>query len=105
MARGPKVLVIDDEPAIRRLLRRGLAAAGYQVHDIGPGRDALGRAAEHQFDVLILDIDPPAGGGPEVIRIVRELSSIPILALSRCSDEDMIVEALDSGADHYVQKP
>jgi two-component system KDP operon response regulator KdpE len=82
MARGPAVLIIDDDPAIRRLLRRDLSAAGYRVEDMGPGIDTLAHVAEPRFDVAILDIDLPAFGGPEIISAVREFSSIPILAIS-----------------------
>jgi len=87
------------------LLRRGLTAAGYRVQDIAPGRGPPGCIAERQFDLLILDIDPPAGGGPEAIRFVRKLSPIPILALSVRGDEDSAVDALESGADDYIRKP
>ena len=105
MGRGPSVLIIDDDPAIRRMLRRAMTAAGYQVQDIAPGGGALECIADRQIDLLILDIDPPAGGGPEAVRIVRELSAIPILALSVRGDEESTVDALDSGADDYIRKP
>ena len=105
MGRGPSVLIIDDDPAIRRMLRRAMTAAGYQVQDIAPGGGALEWIAERQIDLLILDIDPPAGGGPEALRIVRKLSAVPILALSFRGDEDSTVDALDTGADDYIRKP
>ena len=105
MARGPAVLVIDDDPAIRRLLRRELNSAGYRVEEMEPGKDALASIAGHKFDVAILDIDSPACGGAEIISATRELSSIPILALSSKDDEYTAVSALDSGADDIIRKP
>jgi two-component system, OmpR family, KDP operon response regulator KdpE len=102
---APRVLVIDQDAGVRRLLRRELTAAGYFVHDAEPAREALGRVATHQFDLLILDIDSPASGGPEAIRIVREFSLVPILALSARGEEDSPVGALDVGADDWMQKP
>jgi two-component system KDP operon response regulator KdpE len=105
MARGLSVLIIDEDPAVRRLLRRGLRAAGYRVQDIEPASGALGCIAKYQFDLLILDIDVPAGGGTEAIRMARACSSAPILALSCRGGEDATVDALDSGADDYIHKP
>jgi two-component system, OmpR family, KDP operon response regulator KdpE len=104
-ARGPSVLVIDDDPAIRRMLRQVLTAAGYRVQDVAPGQGAVGRIAEREFDLLILDIDQPAGNGPELIQIMRNLSPAPILALSVRDDESAAVSALENGADDYVRKP
>jgi two-component system KDP operon response regulator KdpE len=105
MARGPRVLVIDDDPAIRRLLRQVLTTAGYRVADVAPGQDAVARVAEHKFDLLILDMDEPAGIGPNPIGAVRDLSSAPILALSVRNDEAAAASALENGADDYVRKP
>jgi two-component system, OmpR family, KDP operon response regulator KdpE len=104
-ARGPRVLVIDDDPAIRRMLRQVLTAAGYRVQDTAPGDRAVGRVAERRFDLLILDIDAPAGIGADPIRIMRGLSSAPIVALSVRGDETAAVSALEKGADDYVRKP
>ena len=105
MARGPRILIIDDDPAVRTLLRRGLKAAGYQVQECEPGKATDTCLTERQHDLLILDIDSPAGGGPQAIRIVREQSRVPILALSVRGDENALVVALDNGADDYVRKP
>lgn len=102
---GPSVLVIEEDPALRRLLRRELTAAGYRVQDIEPGQRALGLFAEGQFELLILDIDAPFAQGPHAIQVARELSQAPILALSVEGKEDAMVDALDSGADDYVLKP
>jgi two-component system, OmpR family, KDP operon response regulator KdpE len=105
MARGPSILIVDNDPGIRCLVRRGLKKAGYRVQDIEPGPHVLGLIAEHKFDLAILDIDHPAGCGSEAIRLVRELSPMPIVVSSVCGDEDATVEALDSGADDYIRKP
>ena len=105
MARGPSLLVIDDDRAIRRLLNRELRTAGYQVCEMKPSAEALARAARDRFDVLILDIDAPTGGGAEAIRMIREDSPVPILALSLRADEDAAVDALESGADDFIRKP
>ena len=102
---GPRVLVMDEDPGMRLLLRRELTAAGYRAQDVEPREGALGLFAEHGFDLLILDIDSPAVGGRDSIRIVREFSAVPILALSVHGEEDAIAEALSLGADDYVQKP
>ncbi len=105
MARGPRVLVIDDDPAIRRLLRQVLKTTGYRVEDTVPGQDAVERVAERQFDLLILDIDEPTGIGPDPIGVLRGLSPAPIVALSLRDDEAAAARALEKGADDYVRKP
>jgi two-component system KDP operon response regulator KdpE len=101
----PSILIIDDELSIRRFLRRELTTGGYRVQDVEPGRGALEFVASGQFDLVVLDIDFCAGGGPEAIRAVRELSPVPILVLSEGGEEDAMVKALDAGADDYVRKP
>jgi two-component system, OmpR family, KDP operon response regulator KdpE len=105
MARGPRVLIVDDDPAIRTLLRRAMKAEGYLAEEVEPGPDLLQSIAERSFDLLILDIDAPAAGGLETIRKVRTLSAVPILALSLRGNEEAVVAALDSGADDYMHKP
>jgi two-component system KDP operon response regulator KdpE len=105
MARVPRVLIIDEDPAIRRLLRRLLGSAGYRSQDMEPGQAALGRLAEGPFDLAIFDIDAAGWSGAEAVRFVRGSSPIPILALSAHTGEDVTVEALESGADDLVRKP
>jgi len=105
MTRAPHVFVVDDDPGIRRLLHRELEAASYSVQDSAAGPAALQAVAERPFDLLILDIDSPASGWEDVIRLVRGVSPLPILALSASDDEDAAARALDYGADDYVQKP
>jgi two-component system KDP operon response regulator KdpE len=99
------ILVVDADPAIRRLLRRELTAAGYRVQDVEPGQGALECVAAHQYDLVVLDIDSPAGGGSEAVRAVRDLSPMPILALSVRGEEDAMVKVLEIGADDFVRKP
>lgn len=105
MIRGPQIFIVEDDRAIRALLRRELTAAGYCVRESEPGQAALRSIAECQIDLLILDIDSEAGGGLEAIRLVRELSRVPILALSTRGDENATADALNSSADDYVRKP
>ena len=105
MSKGPSILVVDEDPAIRLLLRRGLIAAGYRVRDAAPAQVGPGFLAKAEFDLVILDIDAAACGGTETIRNLRQHSAVPIVALSARQDERASVAALDSGADDYVRKP
>jgi two-component system KDP operon response regulator KdpE len=101
----PRVLIVDEDLSIRRLLRRVLSAAGYRTEDMAPGQTALRCIVERPFDLAILDLDAGAWAAGEAIQFVRELSPIPILALSARADADITIEALDSGADDCVRKP
>jgi two-component system, OmpR family, KDP operon response regulator KdpE len=105
MAKGASVLVVDDEPPIRRLLRTSLGAQGYDVSEAGSGRDALAVIEREEPDLVILDLGLPDLNGIEVIRAVRAHSTVPIIVLSVRDDERGKVEALDLGADDYVTKP
>jgi two-component system, OmpR family, KDP operon response regulator KdpE len=105
MAKGATVLVVDDEPPIRRLLRTSLGAQGYDVSEAGSGRDALAVIERDKPDLVILDLGLPDLNGIEVIRAVRAHSTVPIIVLSVRDDERGKVEALDLGADDYVTKP
>ncbi len=100
-----RILIIDDDPALRRYLRRSFGAAGYVMRDMAPGRSALGCIAERKFDLVILGLDGAAGDDLKLIRGMRELSAVPIVALSCRNDEGSIVKALESGADDYVINP
>jgi two-component system KDP operon response regulator KdpE len=101
-----RVLLVDDEPAIRRFLRLSFDAEGYQVEEAGDGKTALDMLGTKAPDLLILDLGLPDLDGFEVIRRLRELgSSIPIVVLSSRTDEKGKVQALDLGADDYVTKP
>jgi two-component system, OmpR family, KDP operon response regulator KdpE len=101
-----RVLVVDDEPAIRRFLRTSLGARGYHVVEAEDGEPALDALRRGPMDVLILDLGLPGVDGFEVIRQLRELgSTIPIIVLSSRTDERGKVAALDLGADDYLTKP
>lgn len=100
-----RVLVVDDEPQIRRALGTNLRARGYVVDLAADGEEALRQAADHHPDVVVLDLGLPGIDGIEVIRGLRGWTSIPIVVLSVRADESDKVEALDAGADDYVTKP
>lgn len=101
----PNVVVIEDEPQIRRFLRATLAGQGYRLFEATNGADGLVEVASRQPDVVILDLGLPDVDGLEVIRRVREWSSVPIIVLSAREQERDKVMALDAGADDYVSKP
>lgn len=102
---GPRVLVIDDERPIRRILRSVLSAHGYSVHEARDGAEALQQVRSVRPDVVILDLGLPDVDGVEVTRSLREWVQTPIIALSvREADSDKIA-ALDAGADDYLTKP
>jgi two-component system KDP operon response regulator KdpE len=100
-----KVLVVDDEPPIRKLLRMGLATANYQILDAPNGKTALAQLAENP-DLVILDLGLPDMDGHELLRTIRSRNeNVPIVVLSSRGDEAGKVRALDLGADDYVTKP
>jgi two-component system, OmpR family, KDP operon response regulator KdpE len=100
-----RILVVDDEPQIRRVMRTTLVARGYTVSDARSGEQALEKVREERFDLVLLDINMPGIGGMETCRIIRSQSDIPIVILSIRNAEKDKVEALDAGADDYVTKP
>jgi two-component system, OmpR family, KDP operon response regulator KdpE len=99
------VLLVDDEPQIRRLLRVILETAGYRVIESATGQEGLSQAAQRRPDVVLLDLGLPDVEGTEVLRRIREWSRVPIIILSVRDREPDKVTALDSGADDYVTKP
>lgn len=99
------VLVVDDEPALRRLLRTALESAGFRVAEADTARRALIEAASHKPDLVLLDLGLPDGDGHEVVAGIRAWSPLPIVVLSARIDEHQKVRALDAGADDYVTKP
>lgn len=106
MTNAPCVLIVDDEPAIRRLLRTSLHAHGYRTEEAETGAAAIARVqAGDRPDLMLLDLGLPDMDGLDVVRIVRNGSSLPILVLSSRDDESGKVAALDLGADDYVTKP
>ena len=102
---GPKVLVVDDEPQIRRFLRASLQSHDYTVIEAENGKEGLRVCTVQKPDLLILDLGLPDMDGLEVIKMVREWSQIPIIVLSIRSDDVDKIEALDRGANDYVTKP
>jgi two-component system KDP operon response regulator KdpE len=99
------VLLVDDEPSIHRFLRPALAAEGYDVVPANDGREALSLAAQRAPDVVILDLGLPDIDGKVVLRRLRAWSDVPIVVLSARDREAEKVEALDLGADDFVNKP
>lgn len=99
------ILVIDDDRALLRALRTGLASKGHQVAVAATGEDGLTKIAIDSPEVVVLDLGLPDLDGLEVCRRVRQWSTVPIIVLSAIGLEDRKVAALDSGADDYVTKP
>ena len=101
----PTVVVIEDEPQIRRFVRTALEAEGWQVHEADTAKKGLTEAGTRKPDLLVLDLGLPDGDGLDVIRDVRGWSGVPIIVLSARSDETDKIAALDAGADDYLTKP
>ena len=99
------ILVVDDDPQIRRVMRVALVASGYIVSDAKSGEGALEALRNNKYDLVLLDINMPRIGGLETCRLIRTTSEIPIIMLTVRSSENDKVEALDAGADDYVTKP
>ncbi len=100
-----RVLVVDDEPQLLRVLRINLRARNYEVDTAADGAAALAAAARHPPDLVILDLGLPDVDGTEVIESLRGWSRVPIIVLSGRADPAGKVHALDAGADDYVTKP
>jgi two-component system KDP operon response regulator KdpE len=101
----PVVVLIEDEPPIRRFLRATLTGQGYRLFEASTGADGVVEVGSRQPDVVIIDLGLPDMDGIDVIRRVREWSSVPIIVLSARGQERDKVAALDAGADDYVSKP
>jgi two-component system KDP operon response regulator KdpE len=99
------ILLIEDEPEIRRFLRTTLPAHGFRLHEAATGKDGLTEAKAWNPDLILLDLGLPDLDGSEVIRQVREWTQTPIIVLSARDQEQAKVAALDLGADDYVTKP
>ncbi len=100
-----RILVVDDEPAILRFLKPALVANDYEVLTAGTVAEATKRIAAEVPDIVVLDLGLPDGDGKDVIRRVREWSDVPIVVLSARDREAEKIDALDLGADDYVNKP
>ena len=106
MQQAIRILVVDDEPAIRRALRPPLMELGFQVAEASRGEEALQALRSASCDVVLLDINMPGIGGIETLRRIRAIAPrLPVLMLTVRDDEEDKVEALDLGADDYVTKP
>jgi two-component system KDP operon response regulator KdpE len=101
----PVILIVEDEPEIRRFLRAALGVEGYRVVESATGRRGSIDAGTHKPDLAIVDLALPDVDGIEVIRRIREWSPMPIIVLSARVQEQSKIDALDAGADDYVTKP
>jgi two-component system OmpR family response regulator len=99
------LLIIDDDAVLRDLLHYSLTRSGYQVKLASGGQEALVLLAEHQFDLVLLDIMMPGQDGYEICTILRADSSVPIIMLSSLDNPDAVVRGLAAGADDYITKP
>jgi two-component system, OmpR family, KDP operon response regulator KdpE len=99
------ILIVEDDPPIRRLLRTTLGAHDYRTHEAATGAEALSALRHHRPDLVLLDLGLPDIDGLVLIGRVREISPVPIVVLSSRGEEAAKVAALDAGADDYVTKP
>ena len=102
---GPKVLIVDDEPQIRRFLRASLQSHDYAVIEAENGKEAVRACTVQRPDLVVLDLGLPDMDGMDVISLLREWSTVPIIVLSIRSDDADKIDALDRGANDYVTKP
>jgi two-component system KDP operon response regulator KdpE len=102
---GGRILVVDDDPQIRRVLKVTLSGHGFEVDDARNGEEALERLRARRADLVLLDINMPGLSGLDVCRAIRAHSEVAIIMLTVRDEEADTVEALDAGADDYVTKP
>jgi two-component system KDP operon response regulator KdpE len=100
-----RIMIVDDDPQIRRVLRTALVAQGYEVVDARNGEEALEKFRDERADLVILDINMPGMSGLEACRTIRSTSDVSIIMLTVRDAESDKVEALDAGADDYMTKP
>jgi len=100
-----RILVVDDDPQIRRVMRVTLTGQSYEVDDAKTGEEALEKLRAERFDLVLLDMNMPGMGGLETCRAIRSQSEIAIIMLTVRDSETDKIEALDAGADDYVTKP
>jgi two-component system KDP operon response regulator KdpE len=100
-----RILVIDDDPQIRRAMRTTLTARGYQVSDARTGEEGLEELRSGSHDLVLLDMNMPGMGGIETCRLIRSSSEVAIIMLTVSNTEKDKVDALDAGADDYITKP
>jgi two-component system KDP operon response regulator KdpE len=99
------ILVVEDDPSIRKLVRVNLVKRGYQVSEAGDSHEALALFQAHPVDLVLLDLLLPGLSGVDICIWIRARSDVPIIILSARSEEELKVAALDAGADDYVTKP
>jgi two-component system, OmpR family, KDP operon response regulator KdpE len=99
------ILVVDDDPQIRRVMRVTLTRLGYEIDDATSGEAALDKLRERRFDLVLLDMNMPGIGGLEACETIRRQSEIPVIMLTVRDSEADKIDALDAGADDYVTKP
>jgi two-component system KDP operon response regulator KdpE len=100
-----KILVVDDDPQLRRVMKAALTKQGYIISDVRSGEAALEKLREERYDLVILDRNMPGMGGIEACRSIREHSDMGIIMLTVRKTEEEKIEALDAGADDYITKP
>ena len=100
-----RILVIDDDPQIRRAMRTTLTAHGYQLGDARTGEEGLEELRSAAYDLVLLDMNMPGMGGIETCRLIRSGSDVAIIMLTVSNTERNKVDALDAGADDYITKP
>src|SRR5262245_56333956 len=105
MSSAPLVLVVEDEPAMRRFLRASLEANDFRLVEAVNAREALALAPSHNPELILLDLGLPDGDGLDLTRRFREWTQVPIIVLSARGREEDKVDALDAGADDYLTKP
>lgn len=105
MSEGARILVIDDEQQIRRMLKTALSGYGYSIGEAATAKEGLSQAAIFHPDLIVLDLGLPDADGMEVISHLREWTQVPIIVLSVREGETDKIGALDAGADDYLTKP
>src|SRR5262245_18531664 len=101
----PRILIVDDEPAIRKFLRTILTAHHYTVFEAANGQEAIAQTSAQRPDLIVLDLGMPDLDGVQVTRLLREWTKLPIIILSVRDREQDRIAALDAGADDYLTKP
>src|SRR5207342_3429521 len=104
-AEKPVVVVIEDDPQIRRFLRTGLGSHGFEVHEAETGKAGLTAAENRKAELAILDLGLPDMDGVEVVKRLRAWTTLPVIVLSARITENDKIAALDAGADDYLTKP
>lgn len=105
MSAGGRVLVVDDEPQIRRVMKTALAANGFEAYEARSGEEALEALRGDSPELILLDMNMPGMGGMAACREIRTVSEVPIIVLSVRDSEADKIAALDAGADDYITKP